>query len=77
MAGQFNAGHAYLQILPSFRGIEKLMQRETRKLAESIDRSISKGAGEGLIEALRGLDVDKLTKAFPGAVLVEDGEGSA
>lgn len=63
MPGQFNAGHAYLQILPSFRGIEKLMQRETRKLAQSIDRSIAKGAGEGLIEALRGLDVDKLANA--------------
>lgn len=63
MAGLYNAGHAYLQILPSFRGIEKLMQRETRKLAQSIDRSIARGAGEGLIEALRGLDVDRLTQA--------------
>jgi hypothetical protein len=61
--GQFNAGHAYLQILPSFRGIEKLMQRETRKLAQAIDKSIAQGAGEGLLEALRGLDVDKLGKS--------------
>jgi chromosome segregation ATPase len=54
----YNAGNAYLQILPSFRGIEKLMQRETKKLAQAIDRSIAQGAGEGLINAFRDVNVN-------------------
>lgn len=54
----YNAGNAYLQILPSFRGIEKLMQRETKKLAQAIDKSIAQGAGEGLINAFRDVNVN-------------------
>lgn len=63
MAGQFNAGHAYLQILPSFRGIEKLMQRETGKLARAIDQSISQGANEGLLRAFREIDPQKVARS--------------
>lgn len=53
----YNAGNAYLQILPSFRGIERLMQRETRRLAQAIDRSVAQGASDGLIEAFRGVNI--------------------
>lgn len=59
----YNAGNAYLQILPSFRGIERMMQRETAKLAREIDKSIAKGANDGLIQAFRGIDTDKVAKA--------------
>ncbi len=52
--------HIDLQILPSFRGIEKAMQRETRKLAAEIDRSIAKGATDGLIQAFRSIDTSKI-----------------
>lgn len=54
----YNAGNAYLQILPSFRGIERLMQREVGRLARQIDQSIARGANDGLREALRNVTVD-------------------
>lgn len=59
---QYNAGNAYLQILPSFRGIERLMQRETAKLAREIDKSIAQGANDGLLRAFNNVDPDKVAK---------------
>jgi hypothetical protein len=63
VAKQFNAGNAYLQILPSFRGIERLMQRETAKLAKEIDKSIAQGANDGLLRAFRNVDPDKVARS--------------
>lgn len=54
----YNAGNAYLQILPSFRGIERLMQREVGKLAKQIDQAIVRGANNSLRDALRNVTVD-------------------
>lgn len=59
----FNAGSAYLQILPSFRGIEKLMQQQTRKLAKAIDKSMAGGVNEALIDAFKNVDTDRISKS--------------
>lgn len=59
----YNAGNAYLQILPSFRGIERLMQRETAKLARSIDQSVARSASSSLLEAFQSIDPDKVARA--------------
>lgn len=59
----YNAGNAYLQILPSFRGIERMMQRETAKLARDIDKSIAQGTNDGILKAFRSIDTDKVAKA--------------
>jgi chromosome segregation ATPase len=55
--------HIDLQILPSFRGIEKAMQRETRKLAAEIDKAISQGANDGLLQAFRNIDTGRVAKS--------------
>lgn len=59
----WNVGNAYLQVIPSFRGVEKMMMRETDKLARSIDDSIAKGANDGLTKAFRDFDSDKISKS--------------
>lgn len=63
MAKVFNAGNAYLQILPSFRGIERLMARETKKLARQIDQAVGQGANEGLLRALATVDTDRIGRS--------------
>jgi hypothetical protein len=50
----------YLQIIPSFRGIERLMQQQTKQLAREIDKAISTGANEGLLKAFRNVDTDRV-----------------
>lgn len=67
MSRQYNAGNAYLQILPSFRGIEKLMQREVGKLAREIDKSIAQGTNDGLLRAFRNVDPEKVAKVATDA----------
>lgn len=44
----YNAGNAYLQVVPSFDGIEKMMQREVAKLAKQIDDAVGKGVKDGM-----------------------------
>lgn len=58
----YNAGNAYLQILPSFRGIERLMQRETAKLARSIDKSMAQGVNDELAKAFDNIDTDRISR---------------
>lgn len=47
----YNAGNAYLQVVPSFKGIEALMKRELAKLGAQVDQSlgdaVSGGMGDG------------------------------
>jgi hypothetical protein len=58
----FNAGNAYLQILPSFRGIERLMQRETAKLARQVDDAVAKSAAKGLEDTFGRIDAGKISR---------------
>lgn len=53
---EYNAGNAYLTIVPSFRGIEKMMQRETAKLAREIDKAIGNGVGDGMVRAVKAAE---------------------
>lgn len=62
MAGLYNAGSAYLQILPSFKGIERMMQRETAKLAQSIDKSLAQSANDNLLKSFGNIDTNKISR---------------
>jgi hypothetical protein len=44
----YNAGNAYLQVVPSFKGVEALMKRELNKLGDQVDDALEKGVGEGI-----------------------------
>jgi hypothetical protein len=59
----YTVGNAYLQVMPSFRGIEKMMQREVGKLARDIDKSIAQGTNDGILKAFRQVDASKIAKS--------------
>src|SRR5690242_19938717 len=44
----YNAGNAYLQVIPSFKGVEALMKRELAKLGAQVDSALEKGVGDGM-----------------------------
>lgn len=67
MAKLYNAGHAYLSIMPSFKGVEKLMQRETKRLAQEIDKAVGQGAKDGLLRAFRDIDTDQIGRGARSA----------
>lgn len=57
----YDAGTAFLQVAPSFRGIEAEFQRQAEKIARQVDDAISKAVPEGMREGLR--QASKVTKA--------------
>lgn len=63
MAKVYNAGNAYLQILPSMRGVERLMQRETKKLAREIDKAMASATHDGLLKAFGDIDPAKVARS--------------
>jgi hypothetical protein len=53
----YNAGNAYLQVVPSFKGIEALMKKELAKLGAQVDgaleKSVTEGFGKGAAEGAK------------------------
>jgi phage-related protein len=43
----YNAGNAYLQVVPSFKGIESLMKKELAKLGAQVDGALDKAVTDG------------------------------
>lgn len=58
----YSAGTAWLQVIPSFRHIQGALERDTRRLAQEIDRGLSRSIPEGMRRgvdhASRGLERD-------------------
>lgn len=44
----YNAGNAYLQVVPSFKGIEALMKKELAKLGTQVDKSLGDSVAQGM-----------------------------
>lgn len=44
----FSAGTAFLQVVPSFQGIEKALGKEAEKLGKEVDAALSKAIPEGM-----------------------------
>ncbi len=56
----YSAGTAYLQVIPSFRGIEEELKRQAAKIGKAVDDAV----GKGLTDAVDGdRDVDRAAKA--------------
>ncbi len=70
----YNAGNAYLQVVPSFKGVEAMMKRELAKMGAQVDNALEKGAANGITEGVKAAgkdaveslkrDADKAAGAF-------------
>jgi hypothetical protein len=49
----YNAGNAYLQVIPSFKGIEALMKKELAKLGAQVDGALQKGVADGFAKGAK------------------------
>jgi hypothetical protein len=47
-AGVYSAGVAFLQVVPSFRGVEEIFRAEAQKLGRQFDNAIAKALPEGM-----------------------------
>lgn len=49
----YSAGTAYLQVVPSFRGIEKLIADEVEKIGRSAENAIAKALPDGIADGMK------------------------
>jgi hypothetical protein len=54
----YNAGNAYLQVTPSFKGIESLMKRELAKLGAQVDGALGDAVQDGFGKGIKGATKD-------------------
>jgi hypothetical protein len=54
----YSAGTAYLQVVPSFRGIEKAIADEVEKLGRNTEAAIAKSVPEGMAKAMKAASKD-------------------
>ena len=52
-AGTYSAGTAFLQVVPSFRGIDSALQAEAKKVGDAFEKSIAKSLPEGMAKGAK------------------------